>query len=498
VQVGAEYAEGCGEFVRKHKFRTLLIHFSVDRPNLNFYHLKINEEKTALIVSTLASFITPFMASSLNVALPVLGKEFSLDAISLGWIATAYLLSAAVLLIPFGRLADTYGRKKIFIWGISVYSLFSFLLPFSPSGAVLIAMRIFQGIGAAMIFCTGVAILISAIPASSRGKALGINVASVYLGLSLGPFIGGFLTQSLTWRSIFFVNGFFGLIILWLTAWKLKGEWADEHRGSFDITGSILLCASLTLLMIGSSRLHLPSGPWMAAGGIASGIFFVLWEKRADYPILDIKLFSDNRAFASSNLAALINYSATAAVTFLLSLYLQNVKGLSPSSAGIVLVSQPVCMTLVSPLAGRMSDKIEPRYIASLGMALTVIGLFFFSFIGTDTSLVHISLNLVLLGVGFGLFSSPNTNAIMSSVPRAVYGVASATVGTMRLSGQMLSMGIVMVMLSLSVGSSGINAGNSAGFLGTMRDAFIVFAAVCFIGIFFSLARGNIRGTSRQ
>lgn len=437
------------------------------------------------------------MASSLNVALPVLGKEFSLDAISLGWIATAYLLSAAVLLIPFGRLADTYGRKKIFILGILVYSLFSFLLPFSPSGTMLIVMRACQGVGAAMIFCTGVAILISATPASSRGKALGINVASVYLGLSLGPFIGGFLTQSLTWRSIFYVNGFFGLIILGLTLWKLKGEWADQRGGRFDITGSVLLCSSLTLIMIGSSRLHLPSGLWMLVIGAASGIVFVLWEKRVDHPIFDIKLFSENRAFASSNLAALINYSATAAVTFLLSLYLQNVKGLSPATAGVVLVSQPICMTLVSPLAGRLSDKIEPRYIASFGMALTVAGLFFFTFIGRDTQLMSISLNLVLLGIGFGLFSSPNTNAIMSSVPREVYGVASATVGTMRLSGQMLSMGIVLVMLSLSIGSSNINIGNAEDFLGTMRDAFIVFCAVCFIGVFFSLARGNIRNSPK-
>lgn len=458
----------------------------------------MNEEKTALIVSTFASFITPFMASSLNVALPVLGKEFSLDAIALGWIATAYLLSAAVLLIPFGRLADTYGRKKVFITGILLYSLFSFLLPASSSGTMLIVLRVCQGVGAAMIFCTSIAILISATPASSRGKALGINVASVYLGLSLGPFFGGLLTQSFTWRSIFFINGFFGLIILGLTFWKLKGEWADERRGSFDGIGSVLLCSSLTLIMIGSSRLHLPAGLWMVAGGVVSGFFFVLWEKKVVHPIIDIKLFSENRAFASSNLAALINYSATAAVTFLLSLYLQNVKGLSPSGAGIVLVSQPICMTLVSPLAGRLSDKIEPRYIASLGMALTVIGLCFFIFIGRDTSLVHISLNLVLLGVGFGLFSSPNTNAIMSSVPREIYGVASATVGTMRLSGQMLSMGIVLVMLSLSIGSSNITIGNAADFLGMMRNAFIVFSVVCFIGIFFSLARGNVRGAAER
>ena len=458
----------------------------------------MNEEKTALIVSTFASFITPFMASSLNVALPVLGKEFSLDAIALGWIATAYLLSAAVLLIPFGRLADTYGRKKVFITGILLYSLFSFLLPASSSGTMLIVLRVCQGVGAAMIFCTSIAILISATPASSRGKALGINVASVYLGLSLGPFFGGLLTQSFTWRSIFFINGFFGLIILGLTFWKLKGEWVDERRGSFDGIGSVLLCSSLTLIMIGSSRLHLPAGLWMVAGGVVSGFFFVLWEKKVVHPIIDIKLFSENRAFASSNLAALINYSATAAVTFLLSLYLQNVKGLSPSGAGIVLVSQPICMTLVSPLAGRLSDKIEPRYIASLGMALTVIGLCFFIFIGRDTSLVHISLNLVLLGVGFGLFSSPNTNAIMSSVPREIYGVASATVGTMRLSGQMLSMGIVLVMLSLSIGSSNITIGNAADFLGTMRNAFMVFSVVCFIGIFFSLARGNVRSAAER
>jgi len=452
-----------------------------------------NETRTALIISTLAGFMTPFMASSVNVALPTIGKEYSLDPIALGWIATAYLLSAAIFLIPFGQLADSYGRKKIFLLGIIVYSIFSFLIPSSGSGTVLIILRICQGVGAAMIFSTGVAILTSATPPPDRGKVLGINVASVYLGLSLGPFLGGFLTEYFSWQSIFYINGFFGLIVLIITIRKLKGEWIGVRINKFDIMGTVLFCFSMTVLIVGFSRLHLQVGIWMVVTGIITGVFLILWEKKASYPIININLFVRNRAFTSSNVAALINYCATAAVTFLMSLYLQNIKNLSPRTTGLVLVSQPICMAMISLFAGRLSDKIEPRYVASFGMLMTVIGLFFFIFIHSESSIVFIILNLILLGIGFGFFSSPNTNAIMSSVPKDMYGVASATVGTMRLSGQMLSMGIVLMMMSISAGSSTVTNVDSNGFLMTVRNAFIVFTVICFIGVFFSLARGNIR-----
>ncbi len=451
-----------------------------------------NNQKTALLISTLSSFMTPFMVSSLNVALPSIGNEFGLDAITLSWVATSYLLSAAIFLIPFGRLADIHGRKKIFIYGVTIYTIFSLLILTSNSGLMLIILRALQGIGGAMIFGTGVAILISLTTPTKRGRVLGINVAAVYLGLSAGPFLGGMLTQHFGWMSIFVVNALLGLIIIVFAVWKLKGEWAEAKGDKFDYMGSIFFSIALFLLMYGSSKLPGAIGTYTIITGSLSFILFVIWERRISNPILDIKLFTHNPVFALSNAAALINYSATSAITFLLSLYLQYVKGLSPQATGIVLVSQPIFMTIISPLAGRLSDKIEPRILASIGMAFTVIGLLLFAFITSDTSLTIVTINLIFLGVGFGLFSSPNTNAVMGSVTKEFYSIASATLGTMRLTGQMLSMGIVILIFSLSLGRIQITAENFPEFVGSMRVAFVIFASLCFIGIFASLGRGKV------
>lgn len=450
-------------------------------------------KEVALLVATLASFLTPFMGSSVNIALPSIGREFSMNAVLLGWVVTSYLLTAAMFLVPLGKVADIYGRKKIFLYGISVYTLSSFLLGISTSVIMLICFRILQGIGSAMIFGTGVAILTSVFPVGERGKALGISVAATYLGLTLGPFLGGFLTQNFGWRSVFLANVPFGLIIIIFVFWKLKGEWAEAKGEKFDFVGSMIYSISLVAIIYGFSLLPAMSGLWLVVAGVLVLLSFVRWETKAETPILDIKLFRSNTVFAFSNLAALINFSATFAVGFLLSLYLQYTKGLGPQDAGLILVSQPIVMAIFSPFAGRLSDKIEPRIIASTGMAVTFISLIFFAFLNDRTALEFVIASLILLGSGLALFSSPNTNAIMSSVERRFYGVASATLGTMRLTGQMFSMGIAMSIFAIYIGKVQIVPQYYSLFLTGMKTAFIVFAVLCFFGIFASLARGKVR-----
>lgn len=450
-------------------------------------------KQVTLIIATTASFLSPFMFSSINIALPAIGQEFSMDAILLGWIATSYLLASAMFLVPFGRIADIYGRRKIFIYGILIYTISSFLAAISTSSALLISFRVLQGIGSAMIFGTGVAILTSVFPANERGRALGINTAAVYLGLSLGPFLGGLLTQHFGWRSIFFLNIPLGLIIMVLVLWKLKGEWAEARGERFDLTGSIVYSLALAATIYGFSLLPTSLGILLVLLGAAGMVIFVKWEVKTKSPVVNISLFGNNAAFAFSNLAALINYSATFAVTFLLSLYLQYVKGLSPQSAGLILVSQPVVMTIFSPLAGRFSDRIEPRVLASVGMALSVAGLLLMASLTERTSTGFILASLIVMGLGFALFSSPNTNAVMSSVEKRFYGVAAATLGTMRLIGSMLSMGIVMIIIALFIGRVQITPEYYPSFLLSEKVAFIVFAALCFGGIFASLARGRVR-----
>src|SRR5512143_1184847 len=451
-------------------------------------------KRSTLLIATLSAFLTPFTVSSVNIALPAIGREFHMSAVLMSWVPTAYLLSAAVFLVPFGRLADIHGRKRVFSWGIGIFTASSLLLAVSPSAQALIAFRVLQGFGSAMIFGTGMAILTSVFPAAERGRVLGMNVAAVYLGLSLGPTFGGFLTHQFGWRSIFLMNVPLGLLVIFFLATKLKAkEWAEARGERFDLAGSLLYSASLVSLMYGLSLLPRRMGIVLTAAGAAGAVMFVLWERSAESPLLDMDLFFHNATFAFSNLAALINYSATNAVAFLMSLYLQYLKGFTPQGAGMVLVSQPLVMAVFSPLAGRLSDRIEPRVVASIGMAITASGLFLFTFVDESSSVGFDLFGLVLLGFGFALFSSPNTNAVMSSIEKKFYGVGSATLGTMRLTGQMLSMGITMVIFALSIGSARITPEYYPLFLKSMKTGFVIFSTLCFAGIFASLARGKVR-----
>jgi EmrB/QacA subfamily drug resistance transporter len=449
----------------------------------------------ALVAASVAAFLTPFMGSSLNVALPSMGQELSMSAVLLSWTQTSYLLAAAIFLVPLGRISDIYGRKRVFLWGTGLFTVASLLTALSPTSTVLILGRVLQGIGSAAIFGTSIAILTSVFAPNERGWVLGINVAVTYSGLSMGPFLGGLMTGHLGWRSIFYAMVPLGLIVIAFTLWRLEGEWAEAQGEAFDLSGSIIYALALVALIYGLSLLPGALGAGLFAAGIAGLGIFVAWELRTRAPVLDIHLFAHNRPFALSNLAALVNYSATSAVTFLLSLYLQYIKALTPEQAGLVLIAQPVVQASFSPLAGRLSDRIEPRLVASVGMAMTATGLGLLILVGPTTPLWAIVARLILLGMGFALFSSPNMNAIMGSVERHFYGIASGTLATMRLMGQMLSQGIATLLFALYIGHVEITPPLYPLFLSSARTAFVIFAVLCTAGIFASLARGRIHST---
>jgi len=444
----------------------------------------------ALLVATLANFLTPFTGSSVNIALPAIGAEFSADAIVLGWIPTAFMLAAAMCAVPFGRIADIFGMKKTFGYGIILFTVASLLSALAPSAFSLIVFRFLQGIAGGIIFVTSLAIITSVYPQPERGRAIGITIATVYIALSLGPVLGGIMTQFLGWRSLFFAMIPIGITIMVITWWKLDNEWAAGRGEKFDSKGSLLYSSCLVTLMYGFSRLPGLEGIVLVGFGVVGFAGFVLFEARADSPLLDIRLFS-NRTFAFSNLAALINYSANFTVGFLLSLYLQYIKGLDPRSAGLILVAQPVVMAVFAPVAGRLSDRFPAQKLASLGMALSTIGLFILTRITAQTDIAVVSGGLVVLGMGFGFFSSPNTSAIMGSVEKRFYGVASAMVSTMRLLGQMLSMGLSLIMFALLIGNVPITPVQYPALLDSIRTVFMICTTLCFLGIFVSLARGN-------
>jgi EmrB/QacA subfamily drug resistance transporter len=452
-----------------------------------------SNKRLVLLVTTSGAFMSPFMSSSVNVALPSIGREFAMNAIVLSWVTTSYLLAAASLQVPFGRFADIYGKKKVFLWGFIIFTFFSILCAISSGPYFLVVFRFLQGVGSSMTFSVGLAILMSVFPVEERGKVLGINIAAVYLGLSCGPFLGGILTYNLGWRSIFFANAFIGILIILFTSFKMKGEWIEAKGEPFDLAGSILYTTTLAAIIYGLSLLPQAKGGLFVLLGAIILLAFVKWETRSKTPIFDIDLFRRNRVFAFSNLAALINYSATNAVAFLLSLYLQFIKGLDPEKAGLILIFQPVMQAIFSPFAGKLSDRIEPRRVASIGMAMTAVGLFLFGFLNEETATLFIIANLAFMGLGFALFSSPNTNAAMSSIEKRYYGVASGTLGTMRSTGMMFSMGIVMLIFSLYLGRAQITPSFYPLFIKSVKVAFIIFSALCVAGIFASLSRGRIR-----
>jgi EmrB/QacA subfamily drug resistance transporter len=398
-----------------------------------------------------------------------------------------------MFLVPFGKIADIYGRKRMFAYGILTFTLASAGSAISNSAAMLIGFRVLQGIGASAIYPIGAAILTSTFPARELGKVLGINVTAVYVGYSLGPFLGGFLTYHLGWRSIFLVNVLVGLIVILLIFWKLKGEWREAKEEKFDLTGSVLYSVILFSILYGFSQLSAMQGLWLVLAGFLGIILFIKWETKMGSPVLEIKLFRNNRAFAYSNLATLIHSSASFAITFLLSLYLQYVKKLTPENAGLILIAQPIVQALCSPFSGKLSDRIEPRIVASIGLALTGLGIYLFIGLDEKTSLVFIVGNLILLGFGYGLFSVPNANAVMSSVESRFYGVASGTLSTMRITGMAFSMGIALLTFSIYLGKVQITSETYPVFLRCIKLTFAFFTVLCFGGVFASLARGNIR-----
>jgi len=458
----------------------------------------LSEEKSfknsVLLVSTFAAFLTPFLTSAVNLALPSIGKELHANALSLGWVISSFILTSAIFLLPFGRLGDIIGRKKVFTLGILLFTVSTFLILFAHSIISLIILRIFQGFSSAMIFGTSMAILTSVFQPGERGRAIGINITATYLGLSLGPVIGGLLTHYLGWRSIFAFLVPLGIISLILIQRKIKTEWAEAIGEKFDWRGSIIYGIALASFMWGFSKLPSSLGWICIIIAVLMAAVFLIFENKVSNPVFDIRLIMRNRVFAFSGIAALINYSATSAIGFFISLYLQYLKGLDARTAGLIMISQPIAMTLLSPVAGKLSDKRNPGVIASIGMGITASGLILLCFITEATPDYFIVLLLLLMGIGFGLFSSPNSNAIMSSVEKRHLGVASGVVGTMRMVGQMMSMGIAMMLISLYIGKQTINPSTYPGLISAMRTGFVIFSILSVLGIFASLARHGKMG----
>lgn len=451
------------------------------------------KELSILLVVSITSFMGTFLVSSVNIALPSIESDFSLNAVQLSWIITSFLLATSLFMLPSGSWGDRSDNRKLFKLGLLLFTLSSAVCYIAPDGYWLIFARFIQGIGTAFMSTTGQAILVASFPAKKRGQVLGISVASVYTGLALGPLIGGIITQHAGWRSLFLIAVFFGIACIGVAHVFLKSEKKKEEvKGSSDIKGTALFMIGLTAMVFGSSQIPDLSGWLLMGAAFILLILFWRYESTLEHPLFDTRLYSHNRLFTYSSLSALINYTATFAIVFFLSLYLQKIQGLSPSDAGAVIVAQPVMMAIFSPVVGKLSDKIQPRYFATAGMAMCSIGLGMLAFLDADTPIWIIVSILIWVGLGFALFSSPNMNTIMSSVDRSQYGQASGLAASMRVFGQIISMSIVTFLFSLFFGNRSIEAVPHEVFLKAMRLGFMIFSLIGIPGIYFSYFRGNI------
>jgi EmrB/QacA subfamily drug resistance transporter len=448
------------------------------------------DQVATIFVVVITAFLTTFTASALNLSIPAIDAEFKAGATSIGWVINGYILASAAFSVPFGRIADLTQRRLVLITGILTFALCTGAINFAWSIQVFIFLRVLQGIGAAMIFSTNQAVLISAFSPERRGKVLGYSIASTYTGLTAGPVVGGLMNHTFGWRSIFILI-FVISIFVFLIAWKkLPRTLNEQENKSMDLLGSILYVAMIVSLMVGFSAVSATSlAGVLIPIGVILLVLFLFHEKRNESPIIQVRLFTHNTSYLFSNLAALLNYGATFALGYLLSIYLQMVKGYGSEISGMIMISQPLIMALLSPYAGRLSDRISPFKLASFGMALCTLGLFSFIFVSEEYPLALIIANLVVVGLGFAFFSSPNTNAVMACVEPKDYGVATSILSTMRTIGHSLSMAVVSFVVAKTLGNVVLADAETSLVVFSMRITFLIFTVLSMIGVFISLKR---------
>lgn len=463
--------------------------------------INVTRRLAVLSIASVAAFMGTLDASIVNLALPSIARSLNAGLGYLILVPTVYLIVLASLQTTFGRLADTKGRVRIFNLGVAIFTAASLLAGLSQDILQLIFFRILQGIGAAIMGATATALVAEAYPPFRRGAAIGVNTMAVYIGLTVGPVLGGFLVQIFGWRSIFLVNlPIGGLLLLFSLCWLRGSEQNVVNRG-FDLAGSATLTLFLTTLLLVLSQQDLGFNTiqtaTLATLSVVSLAAFIHIERRVDEPLIDLRLFTSNRLFSAGNITALLNYSTTAGTVLLISIHLQFILGFSPAEAGLILLTQPLVMVVVAPIAGWLSDRIEARVLSSIGMLIRTAGLLLLAFCDEALSSSFILVPLFILGLGNGIFSSPNTNSILSSVSKERYGLASGTIGTMRTMGQSIGIALMGYIVSVIMPPGAFTRLSSEVseltifFVNGAKVSFLVASILSGMGIFTSLVRGK-------
>jgi EmrB/QacA subfamily drug resistance transporter len=460
-----------------------------------------------LIITTIGVFMSSLDGSIVNIAIPALSRDLRASFQVVQWIPIIYLLVQAVTLISFGRLSDLHGRKSFFLFGISLFTFASFLSTFVTTDIELVIFRAIQGIGSSFISSNAPSMITDIFPREETGKALGINVATIYLGLVTGPVLGGLIVQFSTWRLIFFINIPIGIVLVIIGWFKLHKVNPGIKEERFDLRGTLLFGAFLATLLLALTIANLVG--WASIQvillfiiSISSIILFIYLESKTRYPLFKLSLFRVNRIFSFANFAALLNYTAVSGVSFLLSIYLQSILGISPAITALFLLPTTITMAMVAPLSGRLSDRVGTRILTTLGMIIMAIGFIILSVVLQLLPLIYIIITQFIVGVGIGLFSSPNNSAIMNAVEPRDHGIAAGTLSTMRVVGQSTSVALLSVILTLFIPLSMLNPILSnptiitdptaiQEFTKGMQVLLIVSAILCLAGSVLSYMRGK-------
>ena len=440
----------------------------------------------------MASFVSAFAGSSLNVSIPTIGAEFQVPAATLTWFLTSFTMCSVALALPIGRLGDLTSRRTLLIFGLAIFTLANLGSAFATNMQMMLALRVFQGIGGACMFSTNQAILVDTFPTEIRGRMLGISTSALYMGLALGPVFGGFVTALVGWRAVFATMSVMGALTFLVAIGRLPQNTNRAGEGRLierlDTIGMLCYIPGLASLAWGLNNLTSNKLALIFVGlGFILIVVFIFWENRSPSPILNFSLFRNGRAFALSNLAAFLNFTATFTMNYLISLYLQLVRGLGSGTSGLFMLIAPITQAVMAIIAGRLSDRYSPFRLASLGCACCASVLISYIFVDENSSFVHIIINMMMMGVGQGLFATPNTNAVMSQVSRDNLGIATAFLGTMRNTGQIVSLAVVTTITAMQLADRPINQVSPGELAGVMHICFMVLSCVCIAAVFTSL-----------
>ena len=448
--------------------------------------MKIDFETIVIFVAFITSFFAIFLSNGIIIGVPAIAQEFAMNNVIQNWIPTIFFLVMAVFTVPAGQISGKFGVKKSLLVGIIIYLIGSIGAVLSLSIEMFLVFRIMQGVGVAFLNVSAMAMVVQAVKAQNRGKALGFTVTGIYLATSLSPVICGFLVHNLGWRSMFyFVIPFLVLCILILIL-KIPQDWKTYEDQPIDKLGSILWGMGILIFIYGFTSLVNLQGVILAVIGLSILVLFVVYELKQSAPVFNMILFK-NKKFTSSNIAAICSYLAVMAITTILNYHFQYVRGWNAQMSGLILIITPILMAIIAPNSGKLSDKLHPQKLAAVGIGIASIALGILSFTNGDTPVYIVIIAMILQGIGMGLFSTPNTNAIMSSVPLKYAPTASASQATMRTIGQIMSLGLLTLIFAWIMGSLQLSTKYAAMIVQASQTICLICTGVCILAVFASL-----------